>query len=38
MTLEDSILLHERLWAETVYDEAYFADSLARKNDVPFVR
>lgn len=36
MTLEESMILHERIWAETTYDAAYFAESLARKNDVPF--
>ena len=37
LPLEHSHVLNEQLWADTVYDEAYFAESLARKNPEPFV-
>ncbi len=37
LSLEDVYKLNEQLWADTVYDEAYFARSLASKNPEPFV-
>ena len=37
LPLEHCHVLNEQLWEDTVYDEAWFARSLAAKNDVPFV-
>ena len=37
ISIESVHLLNEQLWEDTVYDEAYFARSLASKNNVPFV-
>ncbi|MEQ1860624.1 MAG: hypothetical protein ABMA13_11875 [Chthoniobacteraceae bacterium] len=36
LSLEDAIRGDEEYWKLTVYDDAYFAWSLARKNNVPF--
>ena len=37
ISVESAFLLNEQVWEDAVYDEAYFARSLAAKNDVPFV-
>ena len=37
LPLEHSHLLNEQLWEDTIYDEAYFAESLAHKNPEPLV-
>lgn len=37
LPLEHTHVLLEQLWEDTVYDDAYFARSLASKNNVPFV-
>lgn len=36
-TVQEIWAANEELWKHTVYDEAYFAQSLARKNTEPFV-
>ena len=37
LPLETVFALNQQTVEETVYDEAYFAESLARKNHEPFV-
>lgn len=37
LSAESVCLLLEQIWADTNYDEEFFARSLASKNDVPFV-
>ena len=37
LPLEHTYALIEQLWEDTVYDDAYFARSLASKNPEPFV-
>lgn len=36
LSLDEAMRAQEEIWRHTTYDAAYFAESLARKNDVPF--